>query len=474
MTKTLSISKVPFRVKLGYVLGTGGDSVPYNLFYTYFLFFLTDVAGVSPAVAGIISFVSVCWDGITDPAVGYLSDTSDSKYGRRRPFMIGSIWPLALLVFLMFLPNPFKGGLQVAYYLVIALLLWTFYTTYMIPWTALGAELTQDFKERNIIRMMGAFVAYPLVALCNAGPMYVIQVGMARGLSINQCWNITGIIGGLLVILFGFISWKSTKGREIVRTEEEIKNARSKHIFKQFKEVLSLKPFRVLVAGGLVYLIGFTMANTSVVYLLTHNAGMHPGQQGTFWMLYSVFAIVLAPIPVQLANKIGRKKSFIIFGLLYVVNAAVFFIAGINSMPVALVYAFFIALTTSAFWGLYYAFVYDCSELDEYVNHSRREGSIVAIAQFLGKFGAAAATSVTGFMLQGFGYKGLGPGMESPETLKGILLCSTLLPGVIILVSMLIFMNYKLTRDRFEALKEAINARKEGRTVSTEGFQELL
>lgn len=83
--KLMAGKKVPMPVKIGYGIGTAGDSVPYNLFFTYFLFFLTDVAGVNPAVAGIISFIAVMWDAVTDPAVGFLSDNTKNPNGRRRP-----------------------------------------------------------------------------------------------------------------------------------------------------------------------------------------------------------------------------------------------------------------------------------------------------------------------------------------------------------------------------------------------------
>ena len=88
--KSVLDNKLSFTTKLGYGIGQGGDSAGYNLYYTYFLFFLTDVAMVSPAFAGVISLIAITWDAVTDPFVGYISDNTKSKYGRRRPFMIGS------------------------------------------------------------------------------------------------------------------------------------------------------------------------------------------------------------------------------------------------------------------------------------------------------------------------------------------------------------------------------------------------
>jgi len=346
------------------------------------------------------------------------------------------------------------------------------YDTYGIPWTAFGAEITQDFKERNNLRLIGALVAYPLVALCNSGPMMIINWGMPRGLTIRRCWHITGALGAILTAILIFVSWRTTRGREIVLTPEEIQKARDRNILKHFKEILSLRTYRIIVLTGLIYLIGFTMFNSAGVYLLTHNAQLEPARQGIFWLIYSAFAMAFAPIPVAVANRIGRKQSFLIFGFLFVASALAFFFIGIHGMTEMLTFAALVALSTSSFWGLYYCFIFDIAELDEFKNNARREGSIVALAQFFGKFGGALATLLVGIMLQFFGYTGTG--VESPETLRGILAVSTLFPGAIVLVSMLIFIAYPLTRGRFEALKTAIALRKAGKEYSTDGFKKVL
>ncbi|NBI64866.1 hypothetical protein D3Z38_17950 [Clostridiales bacterium] len=77
-----------------------GDSIGFNVFSFFFLFFLTDIAGVSPAIAGTISLIAVLWDAITDPIIGFISDNLRSKYGRRRPMMIVSSVPYAVCTFL--------------------------------------------------------------------------------------------------------------------------------------------------------------------------------------------------------------------------------------------------------------------------------------------------------------------------------------------------------------------------------------
>ena len=93
MSKEKSPGKLSILTKLGYGAGTAGDSIPYTLFFTYFIFYLTDIAGVSAAIAGVISFLAIVWQGITGPVIGYLSDNSTNPKGRRRPLLAKIIVP---------------------------------------------------------------------------------------------------------------------------------------------------------------------------------------------------------------------------------------------------------------------------------------------------------------------------------------------------------------------------------------------
>lgn len=473
--QTLTIGKkVPLPVKIGYGLGTAADSIPYNLFFTYFLFFLTDVAGVNPAIAGTISFLAVMWDAVTDPAVGFMSDNSRNPNGRRRPWMFRSIWPLAIVIFLLFMPNEFAGLAQTIYYVVVAMLMWTFYTTYSVPYAALGAEITRDYNERNTIRMIVGLIAYPFVTLCNSGPMWIIAALAPRGVSVKMCWGITGAIAGVILIIACLIAHFSTKGREDMEYLEHVEENRPKEsIIKTYKELFKIKAYRNLIFTGIFYIIGYTLFSGVGVYMMTYCANLNPMQQASFWTIYSVIAICCTPVSIVVANKIGSKKiTLFAFSMIFVANAIVMYFLGMTCFAHVIINGFLVALSTSAFWGLYYATVYDVCELDEFLNEKQREGSIVAVAQFFQKAGGAVATSATGWMLTAFGYTGTGA--ESGSTINGILLMSTLIPAAFILISMLIFLRYPIHKKEFDLIKEALQKKKAGEEYSTEGFEKVL
>ena len=88
MEQEIKSTKLPMKEKIGYGFGTACDTIPYVMFGTYFMFFLTDVAGIPAGVAGTISFVAILCEIIAGPVVAYISDNSLNPKGRRRPMMI--------------------------------------------------------------------------------------------------------------------------------------------------------------------------------------------------------------------------------------------------------------------------------------------------------------------------------------------------------------------------------------------------
>jgi len=165
-SKKLSISAL-----LGYAAGQLGCSIPFNTYMYFFLFFLTNAAGVRPGTAGVISLIAVLWDAITNPIVGTISDNIRSKYGRRRPFMLAGSVPLGVTLILVFIvPGGLSEGQFIAYYVIMAVIFHTVNTVVVIPYFSLGAELTQDYDERTKLRVITSFFIYFAVLIATAFP----------------------------------------------------------------------------------------------------------------------------------------------------------------------------------------------------------------------------------------------------------------------------------------------------------------
>ena len=205
--------KLGFKKKFGYAIGQMVDSTGYNVYYFFFLFFLTDFAGIPAGIAGTISLIAIMWDAVTDPIVGNISDNLKSPYGRRRPLMIGATIPYAICTFLLFNNVDFGTNAKFAYFVVLAILFWSCYKTYVIPFFALGAELTDDFNERTSLRAWASVFLQIAVMIASAAPPMILEMAGKAGLQGAKGWNAVGVIFGLIIIICAFICWTCTRGR---------------------------------------------------------------------------------------------------------------------------------------------------------------------------------------------------------------------------------------------------------------------
>ncbi|MGA3085375.1 MAG: MFS transporter, partial [Thermodesulfobacteriota bacterium] len=147
--------KLSVGVKLGYgICDLGG-----NLFFTATAFvlmnYLTDSVGLSAALAGIALMVGRLWDAFYDPVIGFISDKTATKMGRRRPFMLGGTIPLFIAMVIMFTNPALIAGAGIGqtmlfiYVMVVYIILCTAYSTVNIPYSSLAPELTTDYHERS-------------------------------------------------------------------------------------------------------------------------------------------------------------------------------------------------------------------------------------------------------------------------------------------------------------------------------------
>jgi GPH family glycoside/pentoside/hexuronide:cation symporter len=147
--------KLNLSTKLAYGAGDLGTAITANLLIFYLSPFFTDVAGLRPGLAAWTLLVGKIWDAVNDPMIGILSDRTQSRWGRRYPWMILGAVPFGLCFFLQWIVPHFSSDDTVnqwalfGYYTVISILFNSFYTIVNVPYTALTPELTQDYNERT-------------------------------------------------------------------------------------------------------------------------------------------------------------------------------------------------------------------------------------------------------------------------------------------------------------------------------------
>ncbi len=475
--------------KLGYASGIFTESLLYNMFYTYFLTFLVQVVGIAPAISGIVIFVSIVWDAVTDPVIGFLSDQPGID---KRKILRSAIIPLGIVFSITWLNWKSILGLDsnaatVIIYIVLAMCIWLFYTIYTIPYYAVVAEITQDYDERTSIRSLSSLLNAVAVALGNAAPALVMTAVFGHMVTYFD----VSVVLVIVSVILGFTAHASLKGLYLEKAEQQrIKTGHAaalRHTFEGFNEILKLKPFKFFAMFVFFFLFATSMIQSSFTYAVVYCIGM-PYDIGIVVIVVSlVLAMALiAPLAGKIAEKKDRRTSAIIFisicciGLFILrITGLGVAIAGIHIMAVIL--PLVCAIGLGAFWTLFYSMAYDFVEIDEYVNGSRRESLITSVPQFIQKTGSGTGILTQGLLLSLYGYVrtsddygNIFSPVNDPRIISGMTNISTLFPAMLLVLSVIGLICLKTTRNNMSELARALEKRRNGEKPSEDSLSDLL
>ena len=450
----------------GYASGIVAESVLYNMFYTYFVVFLTDVAFVKPLLAGIISFVSILWDGVTDPFIGHISDKPG--FDKRRMLKVAII-PMSVLFVLAFQSFEMSQTAMFIYYTLAAMLFWLAYTLYTIPYYALCAEMTSDYDERTKIRGVSSMINAGAIFIGAAAPVVLVEIFEKSGISLGVSWTLSVAAVAAIALVFGFITHRSVKGISLVRQKNE-----SGSFIKTFADLLKLRPFKFLLVFIGVFMIQSSLGQANLMYLLKDRMGVDPDE----YMVYALLAIVggmvvFVPLVTWLSGKRDRRFAVILSCTAAAAVMYAFAFFGITNLISLIILLLAYSLSIASFWTTLYAFSYDICELDEYVNGKRREGAITSLPQFLQKAGAAVGMLIIGSVLAIYKYDATLP-VQSLSTALGIESINTIICPTIMLISVVFMALYPITKKRFNILSGKLKDKKDGNPQDTIGIEKLI
>ena len=179
----------------------------YFILSTFTMFYLINVVGMSPLLAGLIPAIGKIWDALMDPVMGYISDrTPPNRFGKRRVWFVFMVAPIAITFTLLWLPIPLPTMTgKFIYYVFAYILFFTVSTISFIPYTALSAEMTFDSKERNNLAgsriffsyfatILVALVAKPIIDYYQGGRQGYLVMGLVFSLIFALPW-ITLVLG---------------------------------------------------------------------------------------------------------------------------------------------------------------------------------------------------------------------------------------------------------------------------------------
>jgi GPH family glycoside/pentoside/hexuronide:cation symporter len=432
------------RLKVREKLGFGVADLGGNLFFTAMGFwsmnYLTDTVGLPAAMAGLSVMVAKIWDAVTDPFMGYISDRTISRLGRRRPYLLYGAIPLALTAWFFFsAPNIDNPVALTIWALVSLCLLNTAYTVVNIPYGSLTPEMTKDYHERTSLNgyrfgfavigtILGAGAVLPLVGLMPDRRAGFSLVGLVFGLVMA----VTAIITGLSV------------------RERPHDGDRPQGFFKTYAVVFRNKPYLVLLFSYMLYLSGLNFLSGILVYymkyILNDEALTTPAM-----LLLLVIAMVFIPISVILSKHIGKKKVYqLCFGIMAAACMGIFFLGHRTAPGVTLGFMALAGVGLGFGYVPPFAMLPDAIEVEAVTTGKRREGAYYGIWTFVAKLGQSLATAVLGFILAAARY--VPEVSQGPESIFAMRLLIGPIPAVILVAGIILIQFYPIDEKVYAAI----------------------
>jgi GPH family glycoside/pentoside/hexuronide:cation symporter len=448
---TYQPTKLPLRLKLLYSTGDLSTRIPLAILMFFQMYFLTDVAGLRPDYAGWAVGLGRIWDAINDPLFGLISDRIRTRWGRRRVLLLFGAVPLGLSFMLMWLVPPLDPLGLTAYYTATFILFDTAFTFVHVGYNALTPELTSDYDERSSLN------GYRMV-FSISGTLGSIILATVLGWYIADTRLLFAIIGvglGLASIVPPLLVFRVTHERPSEDQPEPLP------MREALRATLSNRPFW-LVMG--LYLLSWTTASI-LAAVLVYFANYHlrvPEQANYFVLVAEGAAILFIPLWVWVARRLDKRRAFILGTASWML--VLLGISALRSDQVAFAYVL-AALSGSGIATAYvipWAMVPDIVEHDQLQTGRRREGSYYAFASFFQKLGTGAAIWAMGQALALTGY--VTPDLNAalpvqpPRAIQAIRAFMGPVPTVLLLLAIVFAWRYPITRERHQALCEALAA----------------
>lgn len=452
------MGKTTLKEKIGYGFASLGDATAYGLIGVFLLFFLTTVADISPGVAGTIVATGSIWNAVVNPVIGYFADKVNTKWGRRRPVMLIFSIPLMIMMFLLFTDIQIPPGIKPVYYGILVMMYWTCYTSFFVPYLALGAEYTTDYDDRTVLRLFGSLFNMIGTLLSMVMPTTIVEILQSAGLSESRAWSCMALMLGFIAMITIVVTVIMSKNKDlpceaVMQNEHRSIRETFSEIFGEFGSVAKLKPMKYLVMASLLGLVGYAMIISDMVYYFTYNMGLTSGQISICMLIRSVLAVIFIPIVGKLAIATDRKNVLIGVYIIGSAGMVIMKFAEFTQTFDILFYVFLVTLCTAIYWQIMPGIFYDICEYDRITNGKSRSATIVSFQGFVEALAVGIGGQILGIILDAAGFDGAAQ-QQSAEALVWIENSGTVIPVVFLLLSAFALYKYPINKKIYNEMMQ--------------------
>ena len=437
-----------------------------------FMFFLLTAFGMDPFLAGLLGGLPRLFDAITDPIMGFISDNTKSRFGRRRPYIfVGAIVSGVLFALLWQLDAENSQMYNFFYFLGFSLLYLIGNTIFATPLIGLGYEMTSDYNERTRLMAFSqtlgqvAWMIVPWFWVIIANPnLFETQAEGVRTLSV--------IVAGICIVL-GVLPAIFCKGIDSSKMENR-KELTFRTIFSNLKDLLQgivqvsrNKPFMRLCGATFLVFNGFQMVASFSYFIIVFYmfkgdyglAGNWPAWFSTVSAIVTAFLVI--PVISAIANKVGKRQAFIISTALSIIGYLLKWWGFNPEIP----WLIFLPIPLMSFgigglFTLMMSMTADVCDLDELNNGMpRKEGTFGAIYWWMVKLGQALALVLGGLVLKLVGFD-QNVSLQTAETITRLRIADIAIPAFTALLAILVMLKYDLTEERAREIKATLESRR--------------
>jgi len=390
-------SKLSWKTKLAYGCGDTGFSLTSTLIGAYLAIFLTDVVGLAPGLAAAAIWIGRTWDFVNAPMIGWISDRTRSRWGRRRPFLLFGALPFGLAFLLLWWRPPLAGAVALTAYYALAYLVYDTASTFVLmPYLALTPELSPDYDERTSLTTYRMF--FSIFASLVAFTVPLMIIGPLRPENAPRVLA-NAVLFGLASAAPLFLVFAGTRERQ------EFSVAARPRLRESWKSVVSNRPFRLGLGIYVFTWIAVDLVQAVILYFLKYCVAREAEQD---WIMGSIFVAAILSLPLwnSLARRWDKRVAFIV-GVSFwtAVQLAIVSLGPATPLPLLLGLCVLAGVGVGAAHVLPWSILPDAVEYNEYTTGVRQEGPFDSLGTLAQKVASSLAIPLCLLLLQAAGYR---------------------------------------------------------------------
>ncbi|MBN1572403.1 MAG: MFS transporter [Deltaproteobacteria bacterium] len=439
---------LPLKIKLGYGLGDIGSNLFIVTTGMFLLYFMVEVMGIDPALAGTALLFPKLWDVVSDPIMGTISDATRSKHGRRRPYLLYGSVPFGLTFLILFIAPHYASEMANTIHVALLFALGcTAFTVINVPYSSMVAEMSDNYNERMSItafRMSSASVG-ALIAGGAAMPLVKLGGGGETG------FVFMAEVFSVLIIISCLICFYSTKRAPALPPKED-----TPPIFEQIRIAFKNFQFFMLMSSYFFQALAVGVMMAGFVFFIKYVMGQTEESMGIAFPIFLVTGILFIPVWNAVGKRFGKIRSYYIGLAIFTVMQLSLFFSKPDLIVFFYIQIFILGIGFSSFQLFPFSMLPDTIEYDQMRSGMRREGVFSGMWSSGQKIAYSVGPPIVGLVLAAFHYDKSLEYNQPDSVALGVRLVFCVFPAAMIFLSFIPFSRYGLTEKKFEEIKKVI------------------